>query len=344
MNRGLSRRPLFDLPSDKRRFLALLACAVRSGRIRVHCFCLMDTHYHLVVESLDGKLSATMGWLQSRHGAHYNRTRGRDGPLVRGRFKSIPVNSRVYFFVLVRYGDFNAVEAGLCSDPLDYEFASARLHANSARQPRWLSRELIGRALAPLTQQGISRELAYRSVFHRGRAEAGSSAGLVTARIEHLSRTQDDLDEFARTDGSGRRAWLMKRAFQADGTRPGLPMADAGSVRRTVEIHRVRAPAAGLRSATGATRDLWNAAEVGLLRDLAGLGYAAMARELGLGLATIRKRYGHHREGLRQDEPYVVILGELARQSLEHCLGLDPSALSAELASTHVSRWGTKIA
>lgn len=343
MNRGMSRRPLFDLPSDQRRFLALIACAVRAGRIRVHAFCLMNTHYHFVMESVDGNISATMGWVQSRHSGHFNRTRGRDGPLVRGRFKSIPIGNRAYLFVLIRYTDLNPVEAGLCDDPLAYRFSSARMHAGSADRPKWLARELVQGFTAAAIRRGLSRWDAYREAFHSAPGGRGS-AELVRARLHHRSRAEDELGALLRADGAGRRAWLTRRALQADGTMPGLPMADTGSVCHVVELHRLRAPCCQLRGPKGGVRDLWDVAEVGLLRDLAGQGYTAIARSLELGLATVRKRYGFHRHALVEDPPYVAIIGEVARQSLERCFGSGVADVATDLATSHLSQRGTKNA
>ena len=49
-NRGLAKRSMFETERDCRQFLALLAKEVRAGRIKVHAYCLMLTHYHLLVE------------------------------------------------------------------------------------------------------------------------------------------------------------------------------------------------------------------------------------------------------------------------------------------------------
>ncbi len=60
MNRGIARRSLFESRDDIRFFLACLARAVRRGQIEVHAWCILTTHFHLLVRSPGGELSAAM--------------------------------------------------------------------------------------------------------------------------------------------------------------------------------------------------------------------------------------------------------------------------------------------
>jgi hypothetical protein len=58
MNRGSARRTIFETRADVRHFLALLAHAARRGGIDIHAYCLMATHYHLLVRSKTARLAA----------------------------------------------------------------------------------------------------------------------------------------------------------------------------------------------------------------------------------------------------------------------------------------------
>ena len=49
MNRGIARRTVFESREDVRYFLSRVARAVRRGEIEVHSFCIMATHFHLLV-------------------------------------------------------------------------------------------------------------------------------------------------------------------------------------------------------------------------------------------------------------------------------------------------------
>ena len=136
----------------------------------------------------------------------------------------------------------------------------------------------------------------------------------------------------------------MQRAAEADGTIPGFPMVDVRSVRETVDVHRLRSGGAVLHSSKNHAISLWDVAECGLLRDLAGIGFAETARTVGCAVATASKRYGYHAETVRDDAAYLTIVGELTRQALEHCYGERVLSMSARLAEVVMSHRGAKSA
>ena len=81
MNRPIGRRTLFENDADFRYFLSLLAQQVRAGRLEIHAYSLMLTHFHLLVRSVKGELSEAMRQIQYRYSRRFNRTRMRDGSL-----------------------------------------------------------------------------------------------------------------------------------------------------------------------------------------------------------------------------------------------------------------------
>ena len=60
MNRGASRRPIFLTLEDRLSFLALLELICMRWSVEVLAFCLMDTHYHLLLRDVHGNLSKAM--------------------------------------------------------------------------------------------------------------------------------------------------------------------------------------------------------------------------------------------------------------------------------------------
>lgn len=65
MNRGIARRSVFESRADVRYFLSRLARAVRRRELEVHAYCVMTTHYHLLVRSPLGRLSEGMRRIQN---------------------------------------------------------------------------------------------------------------------------------------------------------------------------------------------------------------------------------------------------------------------------------------
>jgi REP element-mobilizing transposase RayT len=89
--RGNERRKTFRDDADRRQFLVTLEEAIRLHELRLHAFCLMPKHYHLVVETPLGNLSRAIGcigWLQTTYTIRFNRRHRRSGHLFQGPLQS----------------------------------------------------------------------------------------------------------------------------------------------------------------------------------------------------------------------------------------------------------------
>ena len=147
MNRGLSGGRIFDNDSDREMFLQLLADCGRRWNVWTQAYCLMDTHYHLVLEDAGGQLSRAMRHIDGVYTQHLNRRIGRDGPLMRGRFRSRVVQTECYLQELVRYVHANPVDARIVARAAEYGWSSHRAYLGLERA-EWLRtetvRELLG--------------------------------------------------------------------------------------------------------------------------------------------------------------------------------------------------------
>ena len=109
MNRGIERRDIFVDEQDYRRFLSLLGEAVERYRFRVHTYCLMPNHFHLIIQTPDANLSVGMQWLGLAYSAYFNARYDRVGPLFQGRFKSVVVEEGQWARELSLYVHLNPV-------------------------------------------------------------------------------------------------------------------------------------------------------------------------------------------------------------------------------------------
>ena len=123
-NRGNARKTIFFSELDFHIFLHHLAIASERFNVRVHSFCLMKNHYHLLLETPDANLSKMMQSLMSNFSRHINKTIKSDGALFRDRFRSIVVDSDAYLLQLSRYIHQNPVKAGYVTNPLQYKWSS----------------------------------------------------------------------------------------------------------------------------------------------------------------------------------------------------------------------------
>ena len=105
--RGNERRAVFRDDEDRHRFLATLEEASAEYGLRLHAFCLMPNHYHLLVETPRANLSRAIGWLQTTYTIRFNRRHRRSGHLFQGRFKAHIVDAEDYARQLVCYVHLN---------------------------------------------------------------------------------------------------------------------------------------------------------------------------------------------------------------------------------------------
>ena len=110
-SRGDRREDIFLNDEDRHNFLAILQQVCERFNWLVHAYCLMDNHYHLLVETPDGNLSQGMRQLNGDYTQTHNRANDRVGHVFQGRFKAILVQKETYLLELARYIVLNPVRA-----------------------------------------------------------------------------------------------------------------------------------------------------------------------------------------------------------------------------------------
>jgi REP element-mobilizing transposase RayT len=145
MNRGRQRQRVFHAPTYYHAFLDTLAEAHERFGLVIHGYCLMENHYHLLLQTPRGNLGRVMRHINGVYTQRYNRLKHTDGPLFRGRYKAILVETDRYLLPLSRYIHRNPVEPPRpLVQALDtYPWSSYPAYLNQSSCPTWLSRELI---------------------------------------------------------------------------------------------------------------------------------------------------------------------------------------------------------
>ncbi len=108
---------------DRASFIGLLRQVCRRWLWRCHAFCLMDTHYHAIVETSLGSLSAGCRLLNGAHARRFNDRHGRDGHLFGDRFHARVIAGDAHLAAAVLYVRNNPVRAGLCDDARDWRWS-----------------------------------------------------------------------------------------------------------------------------------------------------------------------------------------------------------------------------
>jgi putative transposase len=134
-SRGSNRQAIFRLDSDRIDFLACLARVVSRHELQCLAYCLMPNHFHLVLETPDGRLSEAMKALNGRYALRYNRRHGCDAHLFRNRFGAVNQESDSQLLWTLRYVVRNPVLAGLCARPDEWPWSSYSASAGKAKPP-----------------------------------------------------------------------------------------------------------------------------------------------------------------------------------------------------------------
>lgn len=108
-SRGIERRSIFDNEAEHVHFFELLGEMVERFRVIVHAHVELDNHYHLILQTPGANLSQAIQWLNISYAVWVNRRRERVGPLMQGRFKSIPVENSAWAYELSLYVHLNPV-------------------------------------------------------------------------------------------------------------------------------------------------------------------------------------------------------------------------------------------
>jgi len=141
--RGNEGKAVFRSERDREKFLEYLETASDKYNAVIHVFCMMDNHYHLLLETPGANLSQIMHHINGAYTTYYNVKRARSGHLFQGRYKAILVEQNEYAKELSRYIHLNPVRAKLVQAPEDYAWSSYNYYIGNKKTPEWLRRDFI---------------------------------------------------------------------------------------------------------------------------------------------------------------------------------------------------------
>ena len=143
VQRGNYRQKIFLSDRDRLRFLEALGRYQEPLQYRIHAYCLLDNHVHLVMETKRPNLSRVLQRVFGSYTLYYNRKREKVGHLFQGRAKAFLVDSRAYLAEVSRYVHLNPVRAGLVTKPEAYTWSSLDSYLPGAKGKGWLTTERV---------------------------------------------------------------------------------------------------------------------------------------------------------------------------------------------------------
>ncbi len=141
--RGNEKKNIFKNEKDHEKFLLYLEASVQRYGAVIHAYCLMDNHYHLLIETPLANLSEIMRYINGSYTTYFNTKRHRIGHLLQGRYKAILIDTDAYAQELSGYIHLNPVRAGVVSKPQDHQWSSYHYYIGKEKTPKWLTVSFI---------------------------------------------------------------------------------------------------------------------------------------------------------------------------------------------------------
>lgn len=126
MQRGVRRNDIFQYTEDYQVFLILVKKAMERYECKIHAYCLMTNHYHMLIQMSAEPLWKFVKVVAQQYAVYYNQKNGYCGHLFEGRYKCCLVKDDAYFLQSSRYIHRNPVKAGIVCVPHEYNWSSYR--------------------------------------------------------------------------------------------------------------------------------------------------------------------------------------------------------------------------
>ena len=310
-NRGPGHRLLFNGAADTEVFLGLLERASRERGLEIHSFCIMGTHFHLLVSTRDGDLSAVLGWVEDLYARYFNRTRDRDGHVLKARFWSHEIDDAVYLVLVISYIDRNPVAAELVEHPGEHPYSSARAYLGDPVFP-WLRRDVVEQAACRIAGRSLYSADLYPRLWGACAPEIGDP---LIARTDGYTGVRiAPIGALLRAGPQHVQRWLRDAALREEGKR-GLMLALSASqvdaLAAATSSHCHNLAQVGVLPLREPNRIL----RAGLLHSLAGQTLDAIATKLGISRTQVSVAVARHRDAL-QLSPYATLVAERVERAL----------------------------
>lgn len=166
--RGNADQDIFLDDQDRRMFLDTYAEVSSRTQWRCYAYCLLDDHYHLVVETPKPNLSKGMRQLNGVYTQRFNQRHDTGGHLFQGRYKAVLVERSRYLMDVCRHVACNPVHVGLARKPSGWKWSSYRATAGLEEPPEWLDTEWL---LSQFSRQRKRAQQAYEKYVQEEKAE-----------------------------------------------------------------------------------------------------------------------------------------------------------------------------
>jgi len=126
---------LFRDDADYRYFLDMLASRKEKYNFILYAFCLLPTHYHLLIETKDKNISKIMQAINTSYSLYFNNKYKRQGHLLQGRFGMQAVSKDATLLELTCQIHLNPLKLRLAKTIEEYRFSSYPEYISQSENP-----------------------------------------------------------------------------------------------------------------------------------------------------------------------------------------------------------------
>jgi putative transposase len=250
-SRGNEKKPVFKDDAGREAFLRILAHVNKRYNWICHAYCLMDNHYHLLVETPDGNLALGMRQLNGVYTQAFNKRYNRTGHLFQGRYKAILIQKDSHLLEVCRYVVLNPVRARMVDLPEQWNWSSYRATGGKTKPHSCLTidwvlgqfskkRDKARGEYRQFVKWGIGKDSLWNEV--KGQTLLGED-DFVSGLVDHLSRHKEvpEIPKSQRYANRPKLSVLFSDAVQRDKKKRDRKIAEAvqkhGYTQRSIAEH-----------------------------------------------------------------------------------------------------------
>ncbi|MDO4476204.1 MAG: transposase [Lachnospiraceae bacterium] len=144
MARSIRSLQLFHYEEDYETFWMILANTMKRYPFVLNGYCMMTTHFHLLLGTQMVPIWTIMQKLQQNYAMYFNRKYGTRGHLFDSRYTSRVIENDPYFLEVSRYIHLNPVRASIVKFPVDYPYSSYDCYVAGRTDPILNTEEILG--------------------------------------------------------------------------------------------------------------------------------------------------------------------------------------------------------
>ncbi|HKQ84361.1 MAG TPA: transposase [Steroidobacteraceae bacterium] len=167
--RGNHRQNIFFNPTDRHRLSEIISTVIERFQARVHAYCYMSNHVHLLIQVCDAPLGRLMLRIAGQYARQTQATLHTTGHLFEKRYHPTLVDTDSYLTELLRYIHLNPVRARIVASPDQYPWSSHHAYLGT-RQEQWVTTD------TGLAMFHLDRNRAIDAYARFIREETGESA------------------------------------------------------------------------------------------------------------------------------------------------------------------------